>query len=615
MSGSRGARRTRRPPDRSGRKPRPIFRSKPGFSLVTGAGRAEIEFEDASTAYLGENSVLVFETLTTTGGVPRTEISLVSGTLSLHAHPEFPGEIFAVRTPADGISLRYPDLTYLRLNSYLDALLVTPQEASTIHLANLALRTPGERTFAYRAGHPVPVGTMANLTEMAEWDSWVADRVASRNIAMAAAMKQSGLSAPIPGLADLTAQGTFTPCAPYGTCWEPNRGWGAATRADAPEPYVAPQLDATSGSQSAPSVVAYAPQAGPGSGSAAAGPLLFTEDADLFPCAPDRLRYLAELDPLTGRRRILNSYLTDDIFPYRWAVCHTGSWIYRQNRYLWVAGSKRHHNGPYRWVKVGRTIGFVPVHPIDVAGKLPNNLKHGVFALSGHRDEPPHHIALDIARAAEVAAIPKELRKPYVMPLQRAEAPQAQAHVLKDLSFASNASARPAGSPIAFDHKSQSFLIARQLGQGSGATTVMERFGGRGETARQESASGGAMRGSDGIGPPAPTTTLLAIVRRPQTHRATSTLPPHRTAGAAQAVWPPTRASARLLAEVRQRRPQRPLPLEARTSKPWLPRAGIHPDLKTSGIHQAVLPSPYPRASSHVYWTPPCASPRCSSRS
>jgi hypothetical protein len=29
-----------------------------GFSLVTGSGRAEIEFEDASTLYLGENSVL-----------------------------------------------------------------------------------------------------------------------------------------------------------------------------------------------------------------------------------------------------------------------------------------------------------------------------------------------------------------------------------------------------------------------------------------------------------------------------------------------------------------------------------------------------------------------------
>ena len=32
-----------------------------GFSVVTGKGRAEIEFEDASTMYLGENSALTFD--------------------------------------------------------------------------------------------------------------------------------------------------------------------------------------------------------------------------------------------------------------------------------------------------------------------------------------------------------------------------------------------------------------------------------------------------------------------------------------------------------------------------------------------------------------------------
>jgi len=39
-----------------------------GFSLVTGKGRAEIEFEDASTMYLDNYSVLTFDNLTTTYG-------------------------------------------------------------------------------------------------------------------------------------------------------------------------------------------------------------------------------------------------------------------------------------------------------------------------------------------------------------------------------------------------------------------------------------------------------------------------------------------------------------------------------------------------------------------
>jgi len=51
-----------------------------GFNLVTGAGRAEIEFEDTSTVYLGENSVLAFNHLQTKGSVPYTEIALLSGT-------------------------------------------------------------------------------------------------------------------------------------------------------------------------------------------------------------------------------------------------------------------------------------------------------------------------------------------------------------------------------------------------------------------------------------------------------------------------------------------------------------------------------------------------------
>jgi hypothetical protein len=49
-----------------------------GFSLVTGSGRAEIEFENASTLYLGENSVLTFNDMHTTAGIPFTELALLS---------------------------------------------------------------------------------------------------------------------------------------------------------------------------------------------------------------------------------------------------------------------------------------------------------------------------------------------------------------------------------------------------------------------------------------------------------------------------------------------------------------------------------------------------------
>jgi len=62
-----------------------------GFSLVTGAGRAEIEFEDASTLYLGENSVLTLNDLQTTSGIPHSELALLSGTVTLHIRPSVAG--------------------------------------------------------------------------------------------------------------------------------------------------------------------------------------------------------------------------------------------------------------------------------------------------------------------------------------------------------------------------------------------------------------------------------------------------------------------------------------------------------------------------------------------
>ena len=58
---------------------------------------------------------------------------------------------------------------------------------------------------------------------------------------------------------------------------------------------------------------------------------------------------------------------------------HTGTWIERRHRYVWVVGTKRHHHTPVHWVKTGKTTGYVPIHPRDVKGQTPLNLKNGVM--------------------------------------------------------------------------------------------------------------------------------------------------------------------------------------------------------------------------------------------
>ena len=105
----------------------------------------------------------------------------------------------------------------------------------------------------------------------------------------------------------------------------------------------------------------------------------------LFPCTPAALRYRLVKDPLTGKTKVIDG-LPVPTPPYDWAVCHAGSWIRHKRHYAWVAGGKRHHVDPVRWVKSGRHVGFVPLHPFDVMGRPALNAKHTVFEVSG-KDE------------------------------------------------------------------------------------------------------------------------------------------------------------------------------------------------------------------------------------
>jgi hypothetical protein len=467
-----------------------------GFSLVTGTGRAEIEFEDASTIYLGDNSVLTFNQLTTTGGVPDTELTLVSGTVTLHVQPTFSGESFSVSTPTARFSVRYGGKAFMRIDSYLDAVSITPQEGSTILVDNTTAKNtaPGQ-TVTYSADHKLVSEGSSGPNAFAEWDEWTAKRIAARAALVAAVMKDSGLRSPIPGLAEMNGQGTFFDCAPYGTCWEPTGGWGKHEAETGP--VESQQTSETLLRQSTASahllLVAQALQ----SGSPAA--ILRTEyDDDLFPCLPGRVRRLISRDPLTGRETVLRTDIDSMGRPgYDWAVCHTGNWINRGHRYVWVAGTHRHHHCPVRWVNYGRSKAYVPIHPHDVAGKPPINLKYGVFETSGKKGESvAERVAFDPSTQVKVlTTAPKEFRTQYFPPLQRAETPRVEAHLVKDgIGPGRNANAKSSGTAITFDHKSQSFMVARPVTAGNRTTMVTQRFGGH-EGGGQVRSGGGSWSG------------------------------------------------------------------------------------------------------------------------
>jgi hypothetical protein len=523
-----------------------------GYSLVTGKGRAEIEFEDASVVYVGENSVLTFGELTATGGVPYTEMALLSGAATLNVHTEMVGEVFRMNTPTDHVTLRYPQHAYLRVNSYLDSIAITPLRLPVIGGEGVEGNGSGiaAATKYYSDGmRQIPPKT-ADATSYAEWDAWVDQRVKAREQAIAATMKDAGLNEPIPGLAEMSGQGHFFACAPYGTCWEPTNGWeGHATdvalvttkpgdvAVETQHSDVEPAVSASGPRPNAPATKMPKPSAVDMYLAAHPGALLHTEDY-FFPCSDYPSRDVIATDPVTGKETVVDSYfdlnyglpLMNAGFPfgYRgrgpgffmnmggwsaapwdWAVCHAGTWIRWRRHYVWVAGTHRHHHGPYRWVRNGRNSGYVPMHPRDVAGKPPVNLKDGLFKWSGKRGEPVERVAYEEGKSLKVmSAPPKEFLRADLEPLKPVEVPVAEAHEAYrseavsrvatagktpsevfnaakgtsrvEIGGAAKTEWKQAGTPITFDRKSQSFAVARPTNEGGRPSTVAEPLVGRG---------------------------------------------------------------------------------------------------------------------------------------
>src|SRR5277367_585528 len=264
-----------------------------GYALSTGDGRAEIDFENSSSVFLAENSLLLFNEISAAGKRFVTRMTLATGTATLSLHP-VAYEYFYLDTPTDRLSVSPPDDFDVRIGAYLDATAFTPQadKGDTVgrpYLPDLYIakgytaffrggevidfpdlnRTPSfahsdaansarffnpeARSSAFgevgllpltpagfvvqpasssprppQEWFPVPAAIMSRASAAVaslaptEWDTWVSTRMNERTAEMAAALKASGLSSPIPGLSALYAHGNFFHCEPYGTCWEPN---------------------------------------------------------------------------------------------------------------------------------------------------------------------------------------------------------------------------------------------------------------------------------------------------------------------------------------------------------------------------------------------------------
>lgn len=454
-----------------------------GYSIVTGDGRAEVELEDASTLYLAPNSVLTINDLSTFAGIPHTDFALLSGTVTLHVHPYVAGETFLLRTPTDNLFVRYPMSSNVRLTSYLDGIAIAGIDKARLDIGSSSsnqIPLPEGQTLYFKEGKRILEAGPIHPDDFSSWDHWVANRYATRTEAMSEVAKEAGLAAPLPGMAEMKGQGRFFACQPYGMCWEPNSSPASSAFSTA---------SAQTASAQAPAELAEHAVAQTSSGQTPAGqtskparniqfigppaasgpPPVYAQMDSLFPCVS------AALAPAYQRAILPANAAVSPLMAPAWAytICNSGSWIFENDRYLWVAGH-RHHGPCVHWVKFGHTVGFVPIHPRDVRDHPPVNRRAPIFVVNPKDGSGLHRVAFDNAHPIELMKEPpKEFRSFAPMPLPRVADPHMVGHQLHDTIVAKGAAPivgtlpRPTGIPITFDHRSQSFMMPNHIGVGN----------------------------------------------------------------------------------------------------------------------------------------------------
>jgi len=119
-------------------------------------------------------------------------------------------------------------------------------------------------------------------------------------------------------------------------------------------------------------------------------------------------------------------------------------------------------------------VAYVPLHPHDVKGQLPVNRKTEAFLLDAKNGLRFQRTVLDPNRPIELMKTPpKEFRDEPLRMLAKAEEPHPVARQLRDALVGKNVLARAGGVPISFDHRTQSFLMARSVMDGHKSTTII----------------------------------------------------------------------------------------------------------------------------------------------
>jgi hypothetical protein len=458
-----------------------------GYTLATENGRAIVEFENGSTVYLAEHSVLQFQKLQIKQDVTTTKLNLLTGTASI-AHVSQGQDEITITTPTNTLQSK-KDMT-ARVDSLLNGTVVRAVDTPVAIKQTKSALNPGEAV-AYLEGFPFRLKAEPAQTQD-NWDQWVAAQRLEHQAYVSKGLQESGLSEPMPGLADLAKNGRFFDCPPYGKCWEPN-----------------PQKETPATAAAAGTQEQIPHTTGPAKRSALRpGPFIINRTL-LTRCPMETWLYTVNRPDAMGQLEsddLLDPYIFET-FP--WMGCFAGSWYYRGRQPVYVLGhGHRHHHHQSCWtVHTAHGLGIVPRSPLDRKGQPPVNAKYGTFVLAPEKNGVQGRFdpAPVSANQRWQNGVPKSFAqdRPLMANVPKIPAPLIQGRMINigngsaEVAKAIQAASRPENA-IHYDYRTRDFVafrgsvFASNAGRSGGSSVVVAHVGSHGVSA------GGTAHGGSG---------------------------------------------------------------------------------------------------------------------
>lgn len=199
-----------------------------GYVVATDNGRAEIEFENGTLAFLKENTILQFYDLSLKDGALVTRLVLRQGSASFHVNPAS-DDYFSV-TGGD-FTVEANGRSTFRVDNFDDGSSVEDLigRVNVLHKEESTPLFKGQ-SLSMKAGEDsVSVG---KLPEQEDFDRWVSGQIDTVSKATAATMQYTSSPYYAAGFDSLYSYGSWFPCGGYGYGWRPfgtGLGWSPFT--------------------------------------------------------------------------------------------------------------------------------------------------------------------------------------------------------------------------------------------------------------------------------------------------------------------------------------------------------------------------------------------------